>query len=88
MEVLRGMLSAERRDTLRLLASVDWIPVNEPISTRAGEFGRRYRASHSGIDVADLIIAATADVHGLSLATGNVRHFPMFPDLEPAYSLP
>jgi predicted nucleic acid-binding protein len=32
-----------------------------------------------------LVIAATAEQLGLPLATLNVRHFPMFPELEPAY---
>jgi predicted nucleic acid-binding protein len=32
-----------------------------------------------------LVIAATAERLGLPLATLNVRHFPMFEGLEPAY---
>jgi predicted nucleic acid-binding protein len=38
-----------------------------------------------GIDIPDAIIAATAEHHGLKLATLNVRHFPMFRKLKPAY---
>jgi len=30
-------------------------------------------------------IAATAEHHGLKLATLNVKHFPMFPKLKRAY---
>jgi predicted nucleic acid-binding protein len=37
------------------------------------------------IALADLIIAATAEELGADLATGNVRHFPMFPELQPPY---
>ena len=33
----------------------------------------------------DAIIAATAEHHGLRLATLNVKHFPMFPKLKRAY---
>lgn len=36
---------------------------------------RTYRRSHNEI------IAGTADIRGLRLATLNVRHFPMFEDL-------
>jgi predicted nucleic acid-binding protein len=43
------------------------------------------RASHAGIDLADDLLAATADVLDARLMARNVRHFPMFPGLEPAY---
>lgn len=84
-EVLRGMRSHERSATEELLTSLRWAPVDEVIGRRAGELGRRHRRSHRGIAVADLLIAATAMVHDASLATGNVRHFPMFPGLRPPY---
>jgi predicted nucleic acid-binding protein len=85
VEVLRGMRSHERRAVERFLAAIRWVGVDEGISTLAGDLGRRFRRSHTALGVADLVIAATADRHGLSLATLNVRHFPMFPELEPAY---
>ena len=44
---------------------------------------RRYRLSHTGIGLGDYLIAATADVRGLQLATLNIRHFPMFKNLRP-----
>jgi predicted nucleic acid-binding protein len=53
------------------------------IARRAGELGRRWDRHRPGIALADLIIAATAEQLGADLATGNVRHFPMFPDLRP-----
>jgi predicted nucleic acid-binding protein len=43
---------------------------------------REYRRSHQGIGLGDCLIAATADVEGLDLATLNARHFPMVKDLE------
>jgi len=84
-EVLRGMRSPERSRTERLLDVVRWAPVDQATSRRAGELGRRHRRSHRGIGVADLLIAATAIVHDAELATGNVRHYPMFPGLRPPY---
>jgi len=33
------------------------------------------------------VIAATAAVHGLELATLNTKHFPMIPDLRPPFDL-
>jgi predicted nucleic acid-binding protein len=43
------------------------------------------RRSHGGIDLADYLVAAAVKALGSTLITLNVRHFPMFPDLEPAY---
>lgn len=83
-EVLQGMRSSERRTTPQALRGYRWLAVDEEVSTRAGDLGRRYRASHD-LDLADLLIAATADVHGAGLVTSNVRHFPMFEDLRPPY---
>ncbi len=85
VEVLRGMRTQERRATEQLLAVVGWVPVDASISRQAGELGRRYRQSHGRIGATDLVIAATAEQLGLPLATLSVRHFPMFPKLEPAY---
>ena len=85
VEVLRGMRSHERRVTERFLATIRWSTVDEETSGLAGELGRRFRRSHTQIGVADLVIAATAARLRIPLATLNVRHFPMFEDLEPAY---
>jgi predicted nucleic acid-binding protein len=85
VEVLRGMRSHERCVTERFLATIRWVVVDEEISVLAGELGRRFRRSHGALGIADLLIAATAERHRLPLATLSVRHFPMFPGLEPAY---
>ena len=52
---------------------------------RSGQLARRYRKSHSGIGAVDYLIAATAIVIDAELLTTNVRHFPMFANLEPPY---
>jgi len=85
IEVLRGVRSGERRVTDRLLSTFQWFDVDEAIARRAGDLGRRTRASHRGLATADLVIAATALEHRLGLATLNVRHFPMFAALQPPY---
>ncbi len=69
----------------RLIAVVSWEPLTEDISDRAGSYARRYRSTHPNVGLIDYLIAATADVLGLELVTRNVRHFPMFPGLEPPY---
>lgn len=56
-------------------------PVDETISRRAGELGRRHR----GIGVAGLLIAATALSYDATFATANVRHYPTFDGLAAPY---
>jgi predicted nucleic acid-binding protein len=60
------------------------LPVTDDIARRGGSFLRHFVMSH-GIDIPDAIIAATAEHHGLRLATLNVKHFPMFPKLKRPY---
>lgn len=83
-EVLRGVRSGEREATERLLSALRWVPVDDRVSRRAGELGRKYRRGHD-LAVADLLIAATALELDVPLATANTRHFPMFPRLGPPY---
>lgn len=84
-EVTGGMRSAERSATWRLFDSLELEPVTEQVARAAGRFQRRYRASHSSIGIADYLIAATATELAIALATLNTEHFPMFPNLEPAF---
>lgn len=85
VEVLRGVRSGERSSTERLFRSLRWAGVDEAIARRAGEMGRAYRRSHTGVSTPDLIIAATAEELGLELATLNVKHFPMIIGVRPPY---
>jgi predicted nucleic acid-binding protein len=85
-ELVGGMRSIERREAWRLLASFRAESTTEVIARRAGEMMRRFRRSHTGIGLGDYLIAATADVKGLRLATLNVRHFPMFKNLRPPFA--
>jgi predicted nucleic acid-binding protein len=85
VEILRGVRSGERAATERLLATLSWVGVDETIARSAGEIGRTCGQSHPGIGLADLVIAATVQELGASMATGNVKHFPMFPGLRPPY---
>lgn len=84
-EILRGVRSGERRAVRELFALIAWLPVDDAVAELAGEYGRIYRASHRGIDLADFIIAATAMRADAQLWTRNVKHFPMFEALEAPY---
>jgi predicted nucleic acid-binding protein len=82
IELSIGMRRRERHRTDALMASLRWLPVDHVIAEEADSLARRYGPSHSGIDAVDYCIAASARVHGLDLWTLNVRHFPMFAELQ------
>jgi predicted nucleic acid-binding protein len=81
VEIAGGMRSPERKEVTRFLASLHIFSVTERIAWKAAEWMRAYRRAHAGIGLGDYLVAATADVEGLDLATLNVRHLPMFPGL-------
>jgi predicted nucleic acid-binding protein len=85
LELYAGFKSRrEEQNGERLLSEAKILPVTHDIAKRAGILSRIYASSH-GLDDIDAIIAATAEQHGLRLATLNVKHFPMFPKLKRAY---
>lgn len=84
-ELLAGMRSDEEPATRRLIELITFVAVDQPLAEAAGSLGRRYLRSHQGIEVADLIIAALTQHLGASLKTKNVRHYPMFEDLQAPY---
>jgi hypothetical protein len=86
-EIAGGMRSPERQPVRRLLSSMRPFPVTDRIAWRAAEFMRSYRRSHEAVGLGDFLIAATADVEGLDLATLNVRHFPMMSGLTVPFQL-
>jgi len=77
VEIEGGMRSTERGQVARLFTALVMEPVTDTIAARAGEMLRKYRRSHSSIDIVDYVVAATAEEVGAELLTLNVRHFPM-----------
>jgi predicted nucleic acid-binding protein len=84
-EVLRGVRTGDERFAEVLFGRINWVSVDENISRAAGDLGRQWAWGRKDVSAADLIIAATAQVLNAGVATSNVRHFPMFPDLQPPY---
>jgi len=85
VEVMRGLRSEERRPAEQLFQRLRWAHVDEAVARVAGELGRRLRRSHTGVGLADLIIAATAEEVGLPIATTNIRHFPVVQEIRAPY---
>lgn len=84
-EIIAGLRPRELTPMQTLFSVMSWVDITTEIADAAGELARRYHASHRGIDTVDYLIAAAAQSVDATLLTLNVRHFPMVPDLEPAY---
>lgn len=85
LEILAGMRPHEEGGTRSLLSTLMWHAVDGEVAEAAGVLGRQWLASHHTIDGANLAIAATAIRNGSRLLTRNIRHFPMFTDLQLPY---
>lgn len=85
-EIEGGVGTGERQDVARLFQGLELAPVTDAIARRAGAELRRHRRSHPGIDLADYLIAATAEEHGAALVTLNVKHFPMVAGIRPPWT--
>lgn len=84
-ELMAGACHREKDALEDFVHVVDWVPVTEVIARQAGEYARSYRRSHSGIGAVDYVIAGTASALMAELLTLNIRHFPMFDDLQAPY---
>jgi predicted nucleic acid-binding protein len=86
-EILVGMQPHQANATHALFGIVQWLDITIPVADLAGAIASRFRRSHQGIDTVDYLIAAAAIELGADLVTLNVRHFPMFPNLQPPFIL-
>jgi len=83
MELIQG---ARSRREMRLLknfltdSAMSLLPLTENIGHRATVYMEEYGLM-SGIRLADALIAATAMENGVSLCSGDDRHFKMIRDL-------
>ena len=85
-ELYAGVKNDEERATLEDFVSIfPVIPVSAEIAKAGGLYKRDYGKSH-GVGLADAILAATAEAEKAELKTLNVKHYPMFRELRPAYS--
>lgn len=82
MELVVGCRDkAELHDLQDFLARFGVIQLRAPISEKASALLRQYRLSH-GLLIADALIAGTAIVSGVPLATKNRRDFRFIEALE------
>jgi len=84
-ELYQGVRDGDERAKLAATVSAFTIlSITTDIAEQGGLFSRDYRVSH-GCGLADCIIAATADSHGLVLCTLNGKHYPMIRTIEVPY---
>jgi tRNA(fMet)-specific endonuclease VapC len=75
-EIWHGVRPKEHPIVQALFEVLLCIPVDQEIGRQAGEYLRRYQASHR-IELGDALIASTALIHNTALWTRNRRHYPM-----------
>lgn len=75
-ELYAGVRSEEEDELVRFLSIFRVLPVDAAIARQGGYWRRDCGPSH-GTSLTDALVAATADVHQLKLATHNTKHFPM-----------
>lgn len=84
-ELYQGVREGKERTKLATTVSAfTTLPVTTDIAEQAGLFSRDFRDSH-GCGLADCLIAATVDSHGLVLSTLNDKHYPMIQAVEVPY---
>lgn len=66
----------ERAALEHFLLAFDVLGVDIEVARLGGQYRQQYMPSHA-TGLADALIAATAVIHGLGLATFNARHYPM-----------
>lgn len=84
-ELLTGARNKKEKEQIQILFDLsNVLEVSEEIAVLAGDLLNKYYKSH-GVGLGDGLIAATAQIHNLEVATLNTKHFPMFEGLEKPY---
>ena len=82
---VRGGKGDTEQNTLeRFLSLFRIVHVTAAIARLGGLYKRDYGRSH-GVSLADAVVAATATLENAALKTLNVKHYPMFNAIQPAY---
>jgi predicted nucleic acid-binding protein len=76
-EVYSGMKSGEAAVTEAFLSSLECYPITSPIARRAGSLKSQWAQKGRTLTLADMIVAAVALEHDLTLMTDNRKDFPI-----------
>jgi hypothetical protein len=75
-ELTAGMKDSEKAVTHNFIEACKVELMTSEIAFKGGDLYRRYRAKGITLTSLDCLIAATAMVKGLKVATRNVKHYP------------
>lgn len=76
-EILVGLRDGEKPLAEAVLSSFALAPVGASEAALSAQWRREYRAKGLTLELPDMMIAATAAIRSLPLATANVKDFPM-----------
>jgi predicted nucleic acid-binding protein len=76
-EVYAGLRPKEEPAADELLSSLRYLPIPPQAARLAGELKREYGRKGVTLNLGDVMIAAVAIYHELTLMTDNVKDFPM-----------
>ncbi len=76
-EIYAGMRPGEETSTEAFLSSLECFPVTGAIARRAGSLKNAWAQRGQTLTLADMMVAATALEHGLTLLTDNRKDFPL-----------
>jgi len=80
-EIFRGSNNVQNTFWTNFLKNIKVLPFDLTVSNEATGIYKLLKAQNQMIDLADLLIAATAIAHNLDLATLNLKHFSKIPNL-------
>jgi predicted nucleic acid-binding protein len=83
MEILQGLRNKKELSSWQhfvIKREINVLPISAEITSRAIYLLEKYALGH-GLKMADALIAATTDLHGETLLTGNFSHYQMIPAL-------
>lgn len=75
-EIYAGLRKGEEEIISSLFEIITPVHVDTAIADKTGEYLRKFGKTHA-LNIGDAIIAATASEMKLTLATRNVKHYPM-----------
>lgn len=75
-EIYAGIRNGEEEAVNSLFEIIAPVNIDTAIADKAGEYLRKFSKSHA-LNIGDAVIAATTSEMKLSLATRNVKHYPM-----------
>ncbi len=65
----------QKRDYMLIMRNIEFLPIDESCIEEAVNIYKQLKKKNKLIDLADLLVAATAVSNSLSLATLNKKHF-------------